>query len=231
MFLAVAGWELAAPRRAPRLPRARRWAANLGLVALNTLLLRLLLPLAAAGVAALAAGRGWGVLHLVELPTWVAVLVAVVALDFVVWLQHVMVHAVPALWRLHRVHHADLDYDVTTGTRFHPLEIGLSMLVKLAAILVIGPPVLAVVVFEALLNLAAMFNHGNIQLPGRLDRLLDLRDPRQVQRLGGMLALPWRGGAPGSALTKGVRRRTGPAPDARRPAETAAGKEGSDQGL
>ncbi len=286
MFLAVAGWELAAPRRAPRLPRARRWAANLGLVALNTLLLRLLLPLAAAGVAALAAGRGWGVLHLVELPTWVAVLVAVVALDFVVWLQHVILHAVPALWRLHRVHHADLDYDVTTGTRFHPLEIGLSMLVKLAAILVIGPPVLAVVVFEALLNLAAMFNHGNIQLPGRLDRLLrwvivtpdmhrvhhsvepdemnsnfgfnlpwwdrlfgtyraqpraghaamviglpDLRDPRQVQRLGGMLALPWRGRAPGSALTKGVRRRTGPAPDARRPAETAAGKEGSDQGL
>jgi sterol desaturase/sphingolipid hydroxylase (fatty acid hydroxylase superfamily) len=149
-----------------------RWTANLGLVALNTLLLRLLLPLAAAGVAALAAGRGWGVLQqLVELPTWVAVLVAVVAMDFAIWLQHVMVHAVPVLWRLHQVHHADLDYDLTTGTRFHPIEIVLSMLIKFATITVIGPPVVAVVVFEVMLNATAMFNHGNIRLPAARCRL------------------------------------------------------------
>jgi len=171
-FLAVALWELAAPQRQLTLPRAVRWRGNLGLVLLNTALLRVVFPTAAVGVAALAVAKGWGVLNVWQLPAWAAVLLAVVALDFVVWLQHVMVHAVPALWRLHRVHHADLDCDLTTGARFHPLEIGLSMGIKFAAIVLLGAPVLAVVVFEVLLSSCAMFNHGNIRLPARADRVM-----------------------------------------------------------
>jgi len=139
---------------------------------MNTLLLRLVFPLAAAGMAAFAAANGWGLLNHFQVSAWLAVPLAVIAMDFVIWLQHVMVHAVPALWRLHRVHHADLDYDVTTGSRFHPIEIGLSMLVKCATIAVLGPPVVAVVIFEVLLNATAMFNHGNIRLPARVDRVL-----------------------------------------------------------
>lgn len=172
VFTLVGLWELVAPRRAPTASKALRWASNLGLVALNTLLLRLTFPLAAAGMAAFAAVNGWGLLNHLEAPFWLAAPVAVIAMDFAIWLQHVMVHAVPALWRLHRVHHADPDYDVTTGARFHPIEIGLSMLIKFATILVLGPPVVAVVVFEVLLNATAMFNHGNIRIPVGVDRVL-----------------------------------------------------------
>ena len=172
VFAVVGLWEAVAPRRSLTVSRALRWASNLGLVVLNTVLLRLLFPLAAVGLAAFAAANGWGLLNHFGAPYWLALPVAVIALDFVIWLQHVMVHAVPALWRLHRVHHADLDYDLTTGSRFHPIEIVLSMLIKLATITVIGPPVLAVVIFEVLLNAAAMFNHGNIHLPLALDRVL-----------------------------------------------------------
>jgi len=172
VFAAVALWEVAAPRRALTVSKALRWTSNLGLVALNTVLPRLLFPLAAVGVAAFAAENGWGLLNHFQVPFLLAVPLAVVAMDFVIWLQHVMVHAVPALWRLHRVHHADLDYDLTTGARFHPLEILLSMLIKFATIVVLGPPVVAVVIFEVLLNATAMFNHGNIRLPAALDRVL-----------------------------------------------------------
>ena len=172
VFAIVALWELAAPRRAPTVSKALRWGSNLGLVVLNTVVLRLMFPLAAVGVAAFGAANGWGLLNHFEVPFWLAVPVAVIAMDFVIWLQHVMVHAVPALWRLHQVHHADLDYDLTTGARFHPIEIALSMLIKFAAITVLGPPVLAVVIFEVLLNATAMFNHGNIRLPARVDRVL-----------------------------------------------------------
>ena len=172
IFVAVAAWEGLAPRRAPTLTRVQRWTANLGLVTLNTVLLRLVFPLGAAGMAAFASANGWGLLNHFPVPFWLAVPVAVIAMDFVIWLQHVMVHAVPALWRLHQVHHADLDYDLTTGARFHPVEIGLSMLIKFATIAVLGPPVLAVVAFEVLLNATAMFNHGNIRLPTALDRVL-----------------------------------------------------------
>jgi sterol desaturase/sphingolipid hydroxylase (fatty acid hydroxylase superfamily) len=172
VFALVALWELAAPRRALTVSRALRWGSNLGLVVLNTVLLRLMFPLAAVGVAAFGAASGWGLLNHFEVPFWLAVPVAVIAMDFVIWLQHVMVHAVPALWRLHQVHHADLDYDLTTGARFHPIEIALSMLIKFATITVLGPPVLAVVIFEVLLNATAMFNHGNIRLPAALDRVL-----------------------------------------------------------
>jgi sterol desaturase/sphingolipid hydroxylase (fatty acid hydroxylase superfamily) len=172
VFVMVALWEWAAPRRALLLSRRQRWTANLGLVLLNTAVVRLLFPLAAVGMAALAAERGWGLLHVLEVPFWLAVPLAVVAMDFVIWLQHVMVHAVPALWRLHRVHHADVDYDLTTGARFHPLEMVLSMGIKFATIALLGAPVLAVLMFEIVLSVCAMFNHGNIRLPARLDRVL-----------------------------------------------------------
>jgi len=172
IFITVAIWEFAAPRRALTVSKPLRWANNLGLVVLNTVLLRLVFPLAAVGMAAFCVKNGWGVLNHFQVPFAVAAPVAVIAMDFVIWLQHVMVHAVPALWRLHRVHHADLDYDVTTGARFHPIEIILSMLIKFATITVLGPPVVAVVIFEVLLNATAMFNHGNIRLAGGIDRVL-----------------------------------------------------------
>jgi sterol desaturase/sphingolipid hydroxylase (fatty acid hydroxylase superfamily) len=172
VFAIMALWEWLAPCRVLSVSKALRWANNLGLVVINTLLLRLLFPAAAVGMAALTAEQGWGVLNYFPVSFWLAVVTAVVAMDFVIWLQHVMVHAVPALWRLHRVHHADPDYDVTTGARFHPLEIILSMLIKFAAIMLLGPPVLAVIVFEVILNGMAMFNHANVQLPHALDRLL-----------------------------------------------------------
>jgi sterol desaturase/sphingolipid hydroxylase (fatty acid hydroxylase superfamily) len=172
VFALIGLWEVAAPQRALTVSKALRWAGNLGIVALNTVLLRLLFPLAAAGVAAFCIANGWGLINHFQIPLAIAVPLAVIAMDFVIWLQHVMVHAVPALWRLHRVHHADPDYDVTTGVRFHPIEIVLSMLIKFAAIVVLGPPVLAVVIFEVLLNATSMFNHGNIRLPVSLDRVL-----------------------------------------------------------
>lgn len=171
-FAVIALWEVLAPRRALSVSKTLRWASNLGLVVLNTVILRLLFPLAAVGLAAYSAKNGWGLLNHFEVPFWVAVPIAVIAMDFAIWLQHVMVHAVPALWRLHRVHHADLDYDVTTGARFHPIEIILSMLIKFATVVVLGPPVVAVVIFEVMLNATSMFNHGNIRLPASLDRIL-----------------------------------------------------------
>ena len=172
IFAVMAAWEMAAPRRALTVSKAVRWANNLGLVALNTLLLRLLFPAAAVGVAAWAEQQGWGLLNHWQTPFWPAVLISVLVMDLVIWLQHVMVHAIPLLWRLHRVHHADLDYDVTTGARFHPIEIILSMLIKFATILLLGPPVVGVILFEVILNGMAMFNHGNIRLPDAVDRLL-----------------------------------------------------------
>ena len=172
VFALMALWEMIAPRRALTLSKAMRWSNNIGLVVFNTVLLRLLFPAAAVGMAAFAAQQGWGVLNYVEVPFWIAVLIAVIALDFVIWLQHVMVHAIPLLWRLHRVHHADPDYDLTTGARFHPIEIILSMLIKFATIAVLGPPVVAVIIFEVLLNATAMFNHGNVRLPAKADRVL-----------------------------------------------------------
>jgi sterol desaturase/sphingolipid hydroxylase (fatty acid hydroxylase superfamily) len=248
VFVLVALWEAVAPRRPTIVGRWARWPSNLGIVALNTALVRLLLPTTAVALALVGEREGWGLLHHVALPGWLALTLAVIALDLVVYLQHVMVHAVPALWRLHRVHHADLHFDVTTGARFHPIEILLSMLIKLAAILVIGPSPEAVVVFEVLLNATALFNHGNVRLPAAVDRWLrwvvvtpDMhrvhhsveddetnsnfgfnlpwwdrlfgtycdqprgghegmtigirgwRDPRQVDRLTGMLALPFLG--------------------------------------
>lgn len=170
VFVAMTLWESWAPCRALTVSKRLRWRSNLTLMVLNSVVLRLLFPAAAAGMTQFAASHGWGLLNTVSLPPWLAVLLAVAALDFAIWLQHVMVHAIPLFWRLHRVHHADLDFDLTTGVRFHPLEIVLSMLVKFAAIALIGPPLVAVLVFEVLLNASAMFNHGNVALPVWLER-------------------------------------------------------------
>jgi len=172
VFLAMAVWELLAPRRAWRLKKPLRWGSNLGLVLLNSLMLRLVAPLGAVGIALLAESRGWGLLQNVDVPGWLAVLLSVVLLDFAIYLQHVMFHAVPLFWRLHMVHHADLDFDVTTGLRFHTAEILLSLGVKAAAVLVLGPPAVAVLVFEVLLNATSMFNHSNVRSPLALDRVL-----------------------------------------------------------
>ncbi len=168
----MAVWEMAAPRRRQMLGRAWRWPANLSIVVLDTVVVRLLFPLTAVGLALLAESRGWGLLNIWPIPGWLAVLVSVVLLDLVIYLQHVMFHAVPALWRLHRMHHADLDFDVTTGSRFHPIEIVLSMVIKLTVVAALGAPALAVLIFEVLLNATAMFNHSNVRLPLGLDRIL-----------------------------------------------------------
>lgn len=172
IFAVMALWEVAAPRRALTVSKAVRWANNLGLVFFNSFILRLIFPAAAVGMAAFASEQGWGIFNYYDVSPVTAVVASVVAMDFVIYLQHIMVHAVPVLWRLHRVHHADLDFDVTTGARFHPIEIFLSMLIKFATIAVLGPPVVAVVIFEVVLNATAMFNHSNVRLPLDLDRIL-----------------------------------------------------------
>lgn len=165
-------WEILAPRRSRALPRRQRWPANLGIVVLNTVIVRLLFPAAAVGVAIAAQTQGRGLFHEYSVPAWVAIGAGIVLLDLAIYLQHVMFHAVPALWRLHRMHHADLDIDVTTGARFHPLEIVLSMLIKFAVIAAVGIPPAAVVVFEVLLNATSMFNHGNVRIPLPIEQVL-----------------------------------------------------------
>ena len=172
VFALVAIAEIISPRRRLTVSKALRWTNNLGLVFLNTIVVRLLFPAAAVGVAAFAQTNGWGLLNHYQLPFVPAVIISVIAMDMIIYLQHVMVHAVPALWRLHMVHHVDPDFDVTTGSRFHPIEIILSMLIKFATIAALGPPVIGVVIFEVLLNATAMFNHGNLRLPIGLDRKL-----------------------------------------------------------
>ncbi|MCP3054259.1 sterol desaturase family protein [Aurantimonas marianensis] len=172
ILLAMALWEVAAPRRRREIPRLLRWTNNLGVVVVDTLLVRLTFPIVAVGLALIAEERGWGLFNVFDVPAWVAVIVAILALDLAIYLQHVMFHAVPALWRLHRMHHADLEFDVTTGLRFHPVEILLSMGIKLAVVAALGPPAVAVLIFEVLLNGTAMFNHSNIRIPLAVDRVL-----------------------------------------------------------
>jgi len=176
MFLAVFGavalWEALAPRRKRSFGRLARWPHNLGLLLVDVALVRVLAPGAAIAVAMTAAGSGWGLLNALALPGWSAIAAGIALLDLAIYFQHVMFHAVPALWRLHRVHHADLDFDVTTGARFHPVEILISTAIKCAAIAALGAPVISVFVFEMLLNATAMFNHANASLPQRLERWL-----------------------------------------------------------
>ena len=172
MFAALAVWEILAPRRDQRLGRGTRWPGNIGIVVLDTVVVRLVLPTTAVGLALVAEAREWGLFHVLHLPPWAGLLLAVAALDLAIYLQHVLFHAIPALWRLHRMHHADLEIDVTTGARFHPLEILLSMGIKLGVVAALGTPAVAVLVFEVLLNATSMFNHGNVRLPARTDRVL-----------------------------------------------------------
>jgi len=172
VFGAVALWEWLTPRRKRAFPCWLRWLNNFGIILIDMLAVRLLLPLAAVGWASLCAEQGWGLFNVVELPAWLAVVLSILVLDLTIYGQHVLFHAIPALWRLHRVHHADLDFDVTTGIRFHPVEILLSMGIKLGMVALLGAPALAVLIFEVLLNATSMFNHGNIRMPKRLDRVL-----------------------------------------------------------
>jgi sterol desaturase/sphingolipid hydroxylase (fatty acid hydroxylase superfamily) len=174
MFSVMALWELLAPRRPWAVGRALRWPSNLGILVADVLAVRLLLPTAAAGVALVAAERGFGLFHVIGLPFWLAAPIGFLALDLVIYGQHVMFHHVPWLWRLHRMHHADLDIDVTTGVRFHPVEILLSLVIKIATVALLGIPAAAVVCFEVVLNATSMFNHANASLPRWLDRVARL---------------------------------------------------------
>jgi sterol desaturase/sphingolipid hydroxylase (fatty acid hydroxylase superfamily) len=172
ILLLMAVWELLAARRDLGQPRLARWTANLGIAALNALVVRLLFPAAGVGMALLAEDREWGVLNSLEVSPAVAVPLSILLLDLAIYLQHVLFHAVPALWRLHRVHHADEDVDFTTGIRFHPLEIVLSLAIKFAVIAALGPSPLAVFLFAVILNGTSMFNHGNVRIPTGLDQAL-----------------------------------------------------------
>jgi sterol desaturase/sphingolipid hydroxylase (fatty acid hydroxylase superfamily) len=174
VLAAMALWEVAAPRRRREIPRVIRWTNNLALVVVDTIILRLSFPILAVGLAVMAEDRGWGLFNNIDAPFWIAVAVSMLLLDLAIYLQHVMFHAVPGLWRLHRMHHADLDFDATTGLRFHPVEILISMGIKLAAVAALGPPAVAVLLFEVILNATALFNHANIDLPRPVDRVLRL---------------------------------------------------------
>src|SRR5262249_3396848 len=161
----MALWEVAAPRRRASITRVQRWPNNVGVVIVDTVLVRILFPISAVGLALFAEARGFGLFNIVHLPPALAVVLSVVILDLAIYFQHVLFHAVPALWRLHRMHHADLEFDVTTGLRFHPIEILISMAIKFAVIAAFGTPALAVLIFEVLLNGTTMFNHSNIRIP------------------------------------------------------------------
>jgi sterol desaturase/sphingolipid hydroxylase (fatty acid hydroxylase superfamily) len=172
VFSAMALWEWAAPRRRLEAGRRPRWPGNLGILLVDIAAVRLLVPISAVGVALIAAEKGWGVFAILGLPAWAAFIVGVIALDLVIYTQHYVFHHVPLLWRLHRMHHADIDIDVTTGVRFHPLEILISMAIKIAAVVTLGVPAGAVVAFEVLLNATSMFNHTNVALPPRLEHVV-----------------------------------------------------------
>ena len=168
----MAVWEVLAARRPQQIARRTRWPNNLSIVVVDTLAVRLLFPIAAVGAAVWAGDRGWGLFNMISAPGWLALIVSLVLLDLAIYFQHRMFHAVPWFWRLHRMHHADLEFDVTTGLRFHPFEIVLSMAIKMAVVIALGAPPLAVILFEVVLNATSLFNHGNVRVPVSLDRRL-----------------------------------------------------------
>jgi sterol desaturase/sphingolipid hydroxylase (fatty acid hydroxylase superfamily) len=172
VFALMAAWEIAAPRRALSLPKGRRWPANLGVTLLNVALVRVLFPTATVGMALATGERHWGLFNALAVPAPLAFALSFLALDLVIWIQHIAFHRVPLLARLHRMHHVDLDIDVTTGLRFHPVEILLSLLVKFAAVIALGAPAAAVLAFELALNLGSLFNHSNVRMPRGIDRAL-----------------------------------------------------------
>jgi sterol desaturase/sphingolipid hydroxylase (fatty acid hydroxylase superfamily) len=172
VLVCLMGWELVKPRRRQTLHRLARWPSNLCVVALDTVLVRLLFPTTAVGFALFCQTHGWGLLQIAKLPAWATLPLGFLALDAAIYLQHVLFHAVPALWRLHRMHHSDQEIDVTTGVRFHPIEILLSMAIKFGVIAALGAPAIAVLLFEVLLNATSLFNHSNVRMPQRLERAL-----------------------------------------------------------
>jgi sterol desaturase/sphingolipid hydroxylase (fatty acid hydroxylase superfamily) len=174
VLLLVALWEIIAPRRPLLDNKRRRWFTNLALVAIDTAAVRLLFPILPVALAQVAEARGWGLFNVVPMSLWLRILLSFLILDFIIYLQHLLFHYTPILWRLHRMHHTDLDLDVTSGNRFHPLEILISMLIKMTAVILLGAPAQAVLAFEVVLNACAMFNHGNIRLPAVFDRPLRL---------------------------------------------------------
>lgn len=177
LFALFASLEALAPRRARSQPRSARWFTNLSIVVLDTLALRALaiaLPLLAVGAAVDAGRMGWGLFNALDWPLWLEVVLAILILDLAIWAQHLVTHKVPILWRFHRVHHADRDFDVTTALRFHPVEILASMMLKIGLVYLLGPAALAVLLFEIILNGTAMFNHSNLRLPLWLDRAVRL---------------------------------------------------------
>lgn len=171
-------WELKAPYRPLKVEKRQRWLNNLSLVVFNSVTLRLVIPIAATSVAIVAQQQGWGLFNMIEIDnsnhllSIAVIITTIISLDFIIYLQHRLMHKLDWLWRLHRVHHADMDIDVTTGSRFHPVEIIFSMLVKLISIVLIGAPAIAVILFEIILSSMALFNHSNIKLPKPIDRLL-----------------------------------------------------------
>jgi sterol desaturase/sphingolipid hydroxylase (fatty acid hydroxylase superfamily) len=174
ILVIMALWEQVAPRRLLITSKRMRWISNLGLVLTDSILVRLVFPTALVGAALLSQQKGWGLLNLFELPCLLDLCFGVLILDFTIYLQHLMFHAVPLFWRLHMVHHSDMDFDVTTGIRFHPIEIILSMGIKMAVVFLAGPSPLAVLIFEVLLNGTAMFNHGNVRYSKTIDAILRL---------------------------------------------------------
>ena len=174
IFLCMATWEMIAPRRILKQKRSLRWTNNIGLTVFNAFLLYLVFPTAAVGTALIADDRGWGLFQLTVLPLWLEGLATIVLLDLFIWMQHVLFHKIPFFWRFHRMHHTDLDIDVTTGARFHPVEILLSMGIKIGIVIIIGAPAWAVIIFEILLNGTSMFNHSDIYIPVEVDHKLRL---------------------------------------------------------
>ena len=172
ILLVMMSAEALFPRKDRVLDRAHRWTSNLLLIVIDGLFVRLLFPIVAVGVSVIAAERNWGLFNMLDLPIWLEITLAIIILDMMIYWQHVASHHIPFLWALHKVHHADRDIDVTTGSRFHPIEIGLSMLYKMALVVILGAPVLAVIIFEIILNGCAMFNHSNVKLPLGFDRVL-----------------------------------------------------------
>ncbi len=175
LFAVLALIEAWAPRRVRSQPRSTRWTTNWAIIILDTVTLRLLalaLPLLAVGAAIDAQNQGWGLMNALDLPLWLAVILTVLIFDFAIWAQHLITHKIPVLWRFHRVHHADRDIDVTTAIRFHPVEIALSMLLKIGLVYLLGPPAIGIIIFEIVLNGTAMFNHANIKLPLWLDAVV-----------------------------------------------------------
>jgi sterol desaturase/sphingolipid hydroxylase (fatty acid hydroxylase superfamily) len=174
ILILMAVWEVLAPRRQLQTSKSARWVSNLGIVFIDTLALRLLPSYSAMNISVLAEKGGWGLLNNVSLVYWLKVTIGVIILDLAIYLQHAVFHGLPILWRLHMMHHSDLDFDVTTGVRFHPIEILLSMAIKMIVVFLVGISALGVLIFEVLLNATSLFNHGNVRLSAPIDRVLRL---------------------------------------------------------